>query len=585
VITVESGSQFHKIGERAFAVNPKSEADYHKLMQHLRESDQIPNMILHCWSLTNESHFSSSNNSFALYQESGFVSLLFLAKSIGDSLPDTSIDIKVICNYVQEVTGEEELIPEKATLIGPCRVIPQEYDNLRCSCIDISYPFVQEQQKKVLLDMLLAELTGDNPAAAVAYRGKHRWVQYYEPISLKLVSDILPQLRKDGVYLIAGGLGGIGLVLAEFLAQTTSPNLVLVGRTPIPDRKQWDQWLQTHNDMNNTSRKIRKIMDIEATGARVLTISADVADPKQMAAAKTQIDDQFGRIHGVIHAAGVAGAGMIQLKTTEAAQKVLAPKVKGALNLEQLLGGVSLDFFVLCSSVSSIRGGIGQVDYCAANAFLDAFAHKYALKHHAISINWGMWQQVGMGVNTDVPHDLKPERDERLELGILPEEGKKAFACVLGHSLSQVIISSQDFFDVTSDRRAVLVSDVEDKHVKLVEPEPAQIHARPNLSSAYVVPGNPTEQKIAEIWQQLLNIETIGVHDNFFELGGHSILGTKLIERMRATFGIKFPLSTLFEKPTVHALSQMILEEGTDAPSFVQSKNRGQKRRERRLNR
>ena len=583
VKTVEAGAEFSEVGEGAYALNPGNETDYQKLMQHLCGSNDIPDIVLHCWSFTDETKMLSTRDSVVSHIESGFSSLLFLAKSIGDHIPDHSVDVKIISNNLHDVTGEEELVAEKAVLLGPCLVIPQEYRNVRCTNIDISYPLGKIPLKEQVLGRLLNELVQDPPAPVIAYRNRHRWVKHYEPINLETVPTIPPRLRRNGVYLITGGLGGIGLVIAEFLAQKVSARLALVARTPIPDRKHWDRWLQTHDELDDTSSKIRRIRRIERLGADVLTISADVADMNQMEAAKTRIDQEFGQIHGVIHAAGIAGGGMIQVKTAEAAERVLAPKVKGTLNLGRLLDDVTLDFFVLCSSVSAVRGVTGQVDYCAANAFLDAYAHQNSSKHHVISINWGMWKTVGMGVNTDVPDDLKKEREQRLEFGIQPEEGQQAFARILGNSFPQIIVSSQDFLHLPAADKKAFSSEAEYKPAKTDEVKTK--HTRPNLSSVYVIPSNPTEQTIADIWQELLGIEKIGIHDNFFELGGHSILGTQLIERMRTIFGIKFPLSTLFEKPTVHTLSQMILEEQGEAPSFIQSKNRGQKRRERRLNR
>jgi acyl transferase domain-containing protein len=583
VTTVETGIEFGKVGDGAYSLNPVNETDYQKLMQNLCESNDIPDIILHCWSLANETGFSSTRDPIASHMEFEFTSLLFLAKSIGDHIPDHSVAVKIISNNLHDVTGEEELVAEKAVLLGPCLVIPQEYRNIQCTNIDISYPPRTSQPKEQWLNKLLNEMVDVNPTPVVAYRGRHRWVKHYERIHLEPVPVIIPRLRKNGVYLITGGLDGIGLVIAEFLTQQVSAKLALVSRTPLPDRQQWDPWLGTHDELDDTSRKIRRIRKIEELGADVLTISADVADINQMMAAKSRIDEEFGQIHGIIHAAGIAGDGIIQLKTAEAAERVLAPKVKGTLNLGRLFDTIPLDFFVLCSSVSAVRGVAGQVDYCAANAFLDAYAHQNSSKHHVISINWGMWQTVGMGVKTSVPDDLKQEREERLESGIQPEEGQQAFARILGNSFPQIIVSSQDFLHLPMANKKAPSSGVEDQPAKTAEDKAT--HARPDLSSVYVVPGNPTEQSISEIWQELLGIKKIGIHDNFFELGGHSLLGTRLIERMRAVFGVKFPLSTLFEKPTVHLLSQMILEEQAEAPSFVQSKNRGQKRRERRLNR
>jgi acyl transferase domain-containing protein/acyl carrier protein len=582
VNTVEIGTKFGEVGEGAYSLNPRNETDYQKLMQQLCRLNAIPDIILHCWTLTNKPGLQS-HESRASYLTPGFTSLLFLAKSIGNHIPDHSIDIKILTNNLHDVTGKEEIVAEKALIIGPCLVIPQEYRNVRCTNIDISCEPSKIQLKDQWLDKLLNDLKEVNPDPVVAYRGKHRWAKHYERIHLEAAPAVNTRLRKNGVYLITGGLGGIGLEIAEFLAQKVCAKLALVARTPIPDHRQWDQWLQTHHESDDTSRKICRIQKIQSTGADVLTISADVSDMNQMMAAKSRIDEKFGRIHGIIHAAGVAGGGMIQLKTVEAAERVLAPKVKGTLNLDRLFNSVPLDFFVLCSSISAVRGLTGQVDYCAANAFLDAYAHQSSSKRHVMSINWGMWQTVGMGVKTSIPDDLKPERKEQLEFGIEPEEGQQAFARILENSFPQIIASPQDFSNPPLVNRKEPSLRIEDKPAKTAKNEAT--HIRPNLSSVYVVPGNPTEQSISEIWQELLGIEKIGIHDNFFELGGHSILGTQLIERMRAAFSVKIPLSTLFEKPTVHSLSQMILEEKGKAPSFVQSKNRGQKRRERRLNR
>ena len=572
VSTVESGSDFRTANDRHFIVNPKAEDDYHQLVKRLRESDQLPDIILHCWNLV--SQFPSDSA-----EDFGFNSLLFLTKSMGDVIPDMPVDIKILSSQLYDVTGDEKLIPEKATLLGPCLVIPQEYQGFRCVNIDIGIGPDNFRTKDDWCDMLIAELNVDTSASIVAYRGKHRWIRHYEPVRLQSREESIFPLKSDGVYLITGGLGGIGLTIAEYLAEKVSPRLILTGRASIPDREQWPQSVKTHNPSDDIIKKIRRVMDIEKCGAEILAVSADVTNLQQMQEIKRLAYEQFGRIDGVFHAAGIAGGGVIQLKSAVSSQRVLEPKVKGTLNLWRIFDDVPLDFFVMCSSVSAIRGGIGQVDYCAANAFLDAFAHTHSLRHTVKSINWGMWQQVGMGVNTEVPDDMMSDRRKRLELGILPEEGKEALDRILMSSLPQIIVSSQDSFNLSTQRKIPSAPAAEKPDANTISNRPT--HMRPNLSSVYVVPSNPAEVTIAEIWQQLLGIESVGIHDNFFELGGHSILGTQLIERMRETFGVKFPLSTLFEKPTVHLLSELIQDSRQDAPSFAGSSSRGRKRKER----
>ncbi len=581
VTTVKAGTQFSQVSEETYTVNPQAQEDYHSLLKELRAAERTPDTIVHLWCLTNAEGGSSGSDFFEVSQYLGFYGLLFLAQAIGEQLSRERIQIKVISNHLQEVTGEEVLSPEKATLLGPCRVVSQEYPNIRCTSVDIVLPEPDTRQEEELENLLLKELAANTPDPVVAYRGKYRWVQAFEATPLEKVSDLKPRIRDNSVYLITGGLGGIGLVLAEYLAETVQAKLVLITRTSLPARGKWKQWLETHDEQDTVSRKIRKVQSIEEMGAEVLILSSDVADVIQMKAAIAQTYHRFGQIHGVIHAAGIAGEGIIQLKRPEVAEGVLAPKVKGTLILGNLLNEVKLDFFVLCSSINSLLGGIGQVDYCAANAFLDAYALQYHSRNNAISINWCAWQEVGMAVNTAVPDDLKEEREQSLKLGILPEEGKEAFSRILGSSFPRVVVSTQGFSALTALSKKAAESGSAEKTVKASIPEPT--YARPTLSSLYVVPGNPTEQTIAEIWQQVLGIEKVGIHDNFFELGGHSLLASQVLARLRSAFPIDFPVASLFQKPTVHSLSKMILD-GQNS-SFVESGRRGQKRKERKLQR
>jgi len=582
VTTVKAGTQSSQVSEETYTINPQNKEDYYGLLKKLRASERSPNTIVHLWCLTSAEGNCSGSDVLEISQNLGFNSLLFLTQAIDDLLAPEPVQIKVISNNLQEVTGEEVLFPEKAILLGPCRVTSQEYPNIQCTSIDIVLPKVDAEQEQQL-DLLMEELSTKTSEPIVAYRGKHRWLQTFETVRLGKTAEPITRVRENGVYLITGGLGGIGLALAEYLSQTVRPKLVLTSRTILPPRDEWNDWLKIHNDQDSISRKIRKVQSIEELGAEVLVLSADVSDMIQMKAAIAQAYDRFGQIHGVVHAAGVAGGGIMQLKTLETAEGILAPKVNGTIVLGKLLNEIKLDFFVLCSSINSLLGGNGQVDYCAANAFLDAYAHKHHSRTTAISINWCAWQEVGMSVNTAVPEDLKEEREQSLKFGILPEEGKEAFSRILDSSFPQVVVSTQNFLPRMDLGKKPVVSCSVEKTMETASPEPT--YARPNLSSVYVVPGNQTEQTIAEIWQQVLGIEKVGIHDNFFDLGGHSLLVAKVIAPLRSAFQVEFPMGSLFERPTVHLLSKMILEEQKGGPSFVESSSRGRKRKERRLRR
>jgi NAD(P)-dependent dehydrogenase (short-subunit alcohol dehydrogenase family)/acyl carrier protein len=360
------------------------------------------------------------------------------------------------------------------------------------------------------------------------------------------------------VYLITGGMGGMGMVFAQYLAKIRA-KLILLGHSSFPAKEEWDRLLAERND-EATCRKIEQVRQLEALGAQVLVIQADVGDRQQMQRAIARSIEQFGVIHGVIHTAGVAGGGTIQLKTPKVAETVFAPKVKGTLVLNEVLKDLKLDYLMLCSSLSSLEGGLGQVDYCGANAFLDAFARSQTAKHRTISINWDVWQEVGMAVNTNVPQALKQWREDHLKHGLVATEAVDVLSRILATPLSQVIVSTRDLPTVLNQSQNLTFSKFIDRSEDLSQTSPVR-HARPLLGNNYVAPRNDIEQTITNIWQEAMAIERVGIHDNFFELGGHSLLAVQTISRLRETFQVEFPLRTLlFDAPTVAQLATAIAQ-------------------------
>jgi acyl transferase domain-containing protein/acyl carrier protein len=558
VVAVIEGKEFTRLNDGTYTINPRRLDDYDALLSELRLLGKTLQRVVHLWNVTPSDQMQSGADFLETHQHMGFYSLLFLAQALGNQNTTASLQIGVVSNNMQDVTGEEALCPEKAILLGPCKVLPQEYPNITCRSIDIVVPQSGTWQEEKLIGQLIAELTAKPPDSVIAYRGKHRWVQGFEPVRLDGRVEALTRLRKGGVYLITGGLGGIGLVLAEHLAKNACAKLVLVGRSAFPGRDEWERWLATHSPEDEVSRKIRKLQGLEDLGAEILAVSADIASQEQMQEVIARTRKRFGEIHGVIHAAGVAGGGIIQLKTPKVAASVLAPKLIGTLVLDAVLKGVKLDFFVLCSSLSSIIGGAGQVDYCAANAFLDAFAHRNMSKDSTftVSINWPTWKEVGMAVNTAVPPDLRAERDEDLKRGIQSEEGADAFSRILRSELPQVVVSPQDLHFWIGQNNGFTASSPLEKRGKEHLSKPT--HPRPKLASAYSAPRNEVEQTVADIWQELLGIEQVGIYDSFFELGGHSLLAIRLMSRLRDAFRVELSLRNLIEAPVVAELALVI---------------------------
>jgi acyl carrier protein len=233
--------------------------------------------------------------------------------------------------------------------------------------------------------------------------------------------------------------------------------------------------------------------------------------------------------------------------------------------LSDLLRGDEPDFLLLCSSQTALTGAPGQIDYTAANAFLDAFAlqQRKAATAYTVSVNWPAWSEVGMAVDTEVPDDLAVLRAEQLALGIRSEEGAEAFRRILGSALSQVIVSP-GAFDVPSPG-AGRSTEGEAPGAQLRETKVvgAAGHARGSLQTEYVAPRNELERSVAQIWEELFGIDRLGIHDNFFELGGHSLLALQIVGRLGEALGVALSLGQFFDGPTVAEIAEGVARAGT----------------------
>nr|WP_225896562.1 KR domain-containing protein [Amazonocrinis nigriterrae] len=558
VITVRIGEHFSSDSQNAYKLNPSQHQDYETLWQELQKLNKLPQKIVHLWSVTPEEFLETRFERVENLQNLGLWSLLFLAQALGKHNFSEHLQIAVISNNLQEVTGEENLCPEKATLLGPCKVIPQEYLNISCRSIDIVLPKFGSQQREKLISNLLTELTIETSDPVIAYRGNHRWVPTFAPVQLDRSEKVTPKLKNGGVYLITGALGGIGLVLAEYLAKTVKAKLVLLGRSHFPAKSEWEQWLLTHDEQDSVSVKIRQLQAMEALGAEIAIAIADVANLEQMQVVIDGVSDRFGTINGVIHAAGVMPGGMIQLKTAENISNLLAPKVIGTLVLDTLLQDFDLDFFILCSSLNSFLAGLGLVDHCAANSFLDAFANYKASRSNTLitSINWDGWQEVGQAATVKVSRQLQQWREVSFQQGILPQEGVEAFDYILNSRLPQVLISTQDFLMRFEQFSAAKELQYLQSHQQANSSKPN--HSRPKLSQVYVAPRSQLEQTITQIWQQSLGIELVGIDDDFFELGGDSLLAVHLIAKISEATQTKLSPHSLMDAPTIANLAQLI---------------------------
>ena len=452
---------------------------------------------------------------------SGFEGLIHLGRALAEATenrPQPDLRLWVLSTGLQNVLGTEPTNPAKATLLGPVRVLPRELPGLSAWSIDLADPTVAD------LDLLWREL-GHAPigeSETVAHRGRHRWVRDFAP--QRLTASGPAPLRPDGVYVITGGTGDLGLALAD--------NLTELGARVA---------LITRSGPEITGPKLA------GRSGDPLVLRADIADVTQTRAAIDQVLATYGRITGVFHTAGVAGGGLIRTKDLRAADDVLRPKVAGTLALDAALDGVDLEFLALYSSNGANVGSLGQVDYCAANCFLDAYAQSRT-DRRVISINWGPWRETGMTVGS-------ARAAEVLDRGMSTREALRALTTVLAAwDGPQIVISPAPPSEILAEaaRPALDSSPV------------AQAQARPALATELVEARTGTEQAIAQAWRDLLGVDAVGIHDSFFDVGGNSLIAIQLVSTVNQRLASRLTLADLYANPTVELLAG--LADPTPAP-------------------
>ncbi|MGA2048283.1 MAG: SDR family NAD(P)-dependent oxidoreductase [Terracidiphilus sp.] len=399
VIVVEAGSSYRQVSETAYTVRPGVRDDYDALIADIFRNGHSPSKIIHLWSVLPE----NTPHSLKKIEDRSFFSPLFLTQTLG-SHNIAGIDVALVSNRMQQVFDEQVRNPARAVLLGPARVIPLELPGITCRSIDVD---LENEPEARCAGLILAEMNSLWNNNTIAFRQEKRFVEAVEPINLALATEHR-RLEPGGVYLITGGLGGIGLIVAEQLAREFKARLALVSRSAIPAEAQWKASLSHASLSKADERRIQKLSEIRSVAGGLLVLRGDVTSLDQMSDVVASAMSHYGRIDGVFHAAGVLDDGPLMIKGKQGATRVLDPKIRGTLVLEAALRNIPLRCFVLFSSISSIFPPPGQVDYTAANAFLDAFA--VSRKGPVTVVNWGAWRNVGMAARSGSQHPLLQER-------------------------------------------------------------------------------------------------------------------------------------------------------------------------------
>ena len=434
-ILASGGESYEQTDGEHYRIRPERPEDIRRLFEEALASDQ-PGCrgIIHLWSLDAARPEETTVASLNAAQTLGCGSVLLLVQELART---ESPDVPRLWLITQgaQAAGEKPtpLSVAQSPLWGLGRVIAQEHPAFWGGLVDLEPGTLL---RDAAAHQLWEEISSADGEDQLAFRKGRRYVGRL--VRQRPSAKQTPPLRwrTDGSYLISGGLGDLGLLIARWMVEQGARRLILLGRTKLPPRSNWSS-VETGSRL---ARQITAIRELESLGACVHLASVDVAAEGELSGFLDEFRAEgWPPIRGVVHAAGVLQDGLMVQLDAAALSTVLRPKVMGGWLLHRLLQDDPLDFFVLFSSAGSMLGQPGQGNYAAANAFLDALAHhRQALGQPALSINWGAW--AGEGFADSVGGKRLAVRLALLGISsIAPKQALEILGRLLGQSATQVV--------------------------------------------------------------------------------------------------------------------------------------------------
>ncbi|PSF39268.1 beta-ketoacyl synthase [Aphanothece hegewaldii CCALA 016] len=538
-ILVYPGETYQKTEPEIYKINPASKEDYQTLCKEIKDLNLQG--IIHLWSLEQNQELSTSvlENS----QKTTTQSILYLLQTLTEYSINSQLWITT--NNTQSVTGnEQKLLLTGSTLWGLGKVIALEYPEYWGGIIDLSSTTDGNE-----VTLLLNEIINSDSENQIAFRQGKRYVA-------RLQHSIIPKISKkidysEGTYLITGGLGAVGLKVAQWLVSQGAKSLVLLGRKK-PSEKAFSI-LQT----------------LEKQSINLFVCQADITKEQELKDILTTVKSNMSSLRGIVHCAGILNDGLLQGLSWEKFELVLAPKVQGTWNLHQLTKDEPLDFFILFSSAASSIGSPGQGNYAAANSFLDAIAHyRHAQNLPATSINWGILSD-GMATHSRVAvKGLNPILTKDA-LNVLPQLLNSTQIGVISANWDTI---SQQFPNFTESPyfQDILtsVSKPSKKTSRGLVTEPSILVSKPTIFETLLeTPDNNREAFLVNYLQTTialimqLNDNQISPTDSLLDLGMDSLMVMEAINQLKTDLQLMLYPREFYERPRINGLAKYLASE------------------------
>jgi len=550
VIEVGAGEGYAAISGTSYLIRD-NDADYAQLFRDLK-NERI-DRIVYLRSLGDRGEAESLAELEGQLEPSVY-GLFFLAQALARGPNTGPIEMIAAAMRADTVLPSDEgrVLPQSQAMFGLGKTVGWENRQVRLRCIDLDE--YADAAKTIWNESILQKYD----SYAIAYRNGKRYADRIHPIDPTELPNTRIKLSKEGIYVITGGMGGIGLHIARLLSAEGAGRIGLIGRSALPPRESWEAILRERTDAK-LAACIGAIQEIELTGTQVTTIEADVAHCGQLTAALESLRGQYGRIAGVVHAAGISAGNLIGKLELSEFKEITAPKMKGTWLLDRLTRQDAPDFFVLFSSAITLIGGVGSGPYTAGNAYLDGYASYRSRFGRTMVLNWPAWEGTGMAA------DSETDEDKEMFRSLAPHEGVEAFRQLLAYECNQVYVGQWNegsgmfalgellpFRRVEVSHPAVRPGQAEQPRRQAAAAVPIRLKGKSAGSYSEI------EQHVAGAWKEVLGYDELDVHANFFEIGGDSILITKIHTLIEENYRGMTTIADMFSYPTIARISEYL---------------------------
>lgn len=538
-VTAIVGDEYKKISGEKYIVG-LSEKDFQELLQDIK--DRTLDSIVYSAAIRDTAASSENELEKVIYEN--YFGIVNLIKTYLRTYFSKDIRFTAIGNLAYKIKDCDMVIPEQSVMSALMKSINIEYESVHCKYVDTDL--------ETDVSYIVSEIISQDVTLNTAYRNNERYVT--ELYSVEVNKNAEDFVKEGGIYLITGGTGGIGLALAEKLSEKYC-DIILANHSGFPEREAWDAVVKAEENQKQI-RAIKTIRKIEERGSEVTIIKANVSKEEEVKALADKIRTEYKAVTGIFHCAGNAGDGMLINRSLERMRSVLEPKIKGTVYLKKYLQDLSPKFMLLFSSMLTVFGDVGQADYMSANTYMDSFADKEDTSAFRIKVvNWPAWKETGMAVDYGaVNTDSSIEPITTLEAMLTVSE-------ILASEVTSVMPGRLNFTKIKKNK---LFSKIKydksiDAKINAAKERPKEeTKTSPKKVYQYNSEYTETENKLYQIWSDVLQVDKLDIYDSFSSLGGDSFLAIQLYKEMNREYPGVVEVSDIFTYPMISKMADYI---------------------------